>query len=457
MKRTTTSIVLALVIGLLVLLVLGALALRWAGAKARADELLALRAASKAALPEDLARVDAVRPEPAPWLARIASVARPWEPGALGDIREFAALRERARKGELGPQAEAAFAALEACAGAQSADAVLRVAAIQETHDGVVEPPPCGHEAVRLMALGHADEVAVAHEAARFGPIDPREVVAQLEASGAAMPKLPAIEVIALRNALQIEVLRAAWNERPDEVVALLRAHRNVALVFERTPLAIAAMITTSLDLGLLESLELALPHLPRETDLAWLEAELEAIRPRARMALAAEGERAFANRLYEVVRRGGKLSGVPDQGGFLSGLTESYDQGTFLRRTRAAIERMGEPAFRRPPPDELGWIGRRLAPRASTIVPGFDRMVGVADTLEARLVLARVALVAFRAGAQEALTLLPKTSDPFDGKPVRLALGPDGIIVLWSVGMDGVDDGGLDDQRDVVWRLKLR
>jgi len=457
LKRSQASVVLALVVGLLVLIVVATLVLRWAGAKARADELAALRASSQASLPEDLAPVDSVRPEPAPWLARVAGAVQLWEPGALGTPESFAALRERSQKGEFGPRVEAAFAALEACAGANAADAVLRVAAILEARDGIVDPPPCGRAAIDLMVLGHADQLAIAREASGFGPIDPRAILAQLEASGAAIPGLPAIEVVALRSALKVAVLQAAWNERPDEVVALLRAQRDVARIFEKTPLAIAGMIAASADLGLLESLELALPQLSREVDLAWLEAELGAIRPRDRLARAAEGERAFGNRTYEELRRGQTLSGVPGRNEFLSGLTQSFDQATFLRRTRAAIESMGSPAFRRAPLEEPGWVGRTLAPLATYLTPYSRRLLGVADLLEARIALARVALVAFRGNAQEALTTLPNTVDPYDGRPVRMALGPDGIVVLWSVGQDGVDDGGLDDQRDVVWRFKLR
>ena len=47
---------------------------------------------------------------------------------------------------------------------------------------------------------------------------------------------------------------------------------------------------------------------------------------------------------------------------------------------------------------------------------------------------------------------------DPIDGKPLRYALGPDGFPKVWSVGGNGVDDGGkpgtkpYGDDGDWIW-----
>jgi hypothetical protein len=47
---------------------------------------------------------------------------------------------------------------------------------------------------------------------------------------------------------------------------------------------------------------------------------------------------------------------------------------------------------------------------------------------------------------------------DPFDGQPLRMAAGPEGLL-LYSVGKDGVDDGGDDPdgrgEPDVAIRLR--
>ena len=49
---------------------------------------------------------------------------------------------------------------------------------------------------------------------------------------------------------------------------------------------------------------------------------------------------------------------------------------------------------------------------------------------------------------------------DPFDGQPLRM-IQRDGELVLYSIGKDGRDDGGLDGQHnfepDIVVRLKLQ
>lgn len=442
---------------LLLLLLASAFALRFTGARQRADELLGLAAAGRPVLPEDLGRIEDPRPEPTPWFAQLIATQARWEPARISEQASFDAFREWARKGEFGLDAQAACAQLEACAGANSAEAVQRVLDVLAAHDGIVEVPPCGLEAVRLLALGTAPHAEVARLAARYAPVDTAKVVESLESTGAAFPTLPVEQSIAASDALEIELLRALWSERPELAPDLLRAQRDVARVFEGAQLLVGGIATIFADQRLLGMLELALPRLARDTDLAWLEEELANLRPRARLAIAAAGECAFGNRAFERLRAGADLS-LPGVRSLLpQSLTLSYDQAHHIRAWRERIERLGEAPFRRARSAEPGWFAERLAPVSHSLSAAPGMAVASADVLEARLVLARAALVAFRSDAKELLDFVAQTTDPFDGKSIRAGFGEGGLVLLWSVGPDGVDDGGLDDERDLVWRFRPR
>ncbi len=440
----------------LLAILLGALALRWMGAQMRADELSRLAAESQPIVPSDFAESKDPQPEPTPWFVELASSSARFELADLANPTTFESWRKRAESGDLGAEVRDAFARLETCAGSGAAAAVQRVIDVVAARDGIVEIPECGREAAALLALGVAPRVDVARRAKLYGPVSPRVVNEILDRTGAVFPNLPVPQAVELGQALAIEVVRASWNDHPELVPDLLRAQRDIARIFESVPLLVASFATIKSDTRLLEMLEFALSRLPRDTDLGWLEAELESIRPRARLAAACVGERAFGNRAYETMRTGAKPSGLA-KGGLPTALTLSFDQATFLRSWRERIARMGDAAHRRGPEPSFGAIEKKLAPIATTIVRFSEGMLLAADDLEARVLLARAALLAFRTDAKSLLEFLAKTSDPYDGRPIRVGFTESGITTLWSVGPDGSDDGGLDDTRDIVWRFRPR
>ncbi len=446
-------------IGLVLLVLATAFVLRFAGAKWRNDELLAITASGAPSLPEDLQRPADPRPEPTQWLAQATAARTRWDPVALTDAAMFGALREKSAQGQFGGEAEEAFAALETCAGssANAAAAVQRVLDILNSHDGIVVTPPCGLEAVRLTAMGMAAHGEVGMLAGRYGPIDPQVIVDSLTATGATFPTLPIQSTIDVGASLQLELLQALWSERLDRVPDLLRAQRDVAHIYEGAPFLVGAFGVFDSERSLLGMIELALPRLDPGTDLAWLERDLEAMRPRAQLATAATGERAFGNRAFELIRHGGDRSELPANSFLPASLRISYDQAYFLDTWGQRIASLDDAAFRRASPPRPGWFDRVMAPISSALATAPDAITALADELEARLVLARTALLAFRTDAKALLEFIPKTSDPFDGKPIRCGFNDGGLVILWSVGPDGVDDGGTDDAKDIVWRYKPR
>lgn len=108
-----------------------------------------------------------------------------------------------------------------------------------------------------------------------------------------------------------------------------------------------------------------------------------------------------------------------------------------YLREVREGIERLDEPyarVFENPRP--------RWAILSGLMLPALGRAHERVVATQASVTLATLA-VAIRQGA------VPSDwpADPFDGEPIRRQGG-----LLWSIGPDGVDNGG-DEDSDVVWR----
>lgn len=157
------------------------------------------------------------------------------------------------------------------------------------------------------------------------------------------------------------------------------------------------------------------------------------------------------------MARKGASWSDFGSGSVLPASLTLSYDQARNIRAWRERIDRIALPAFRRPKAAAPGWSEKHLAPMTTWMSRAPETAMATADDLEARLVLARAALIAFHSDAKALLEFVAQTTDPFDGKPIRAGFGEGGLVLLWSVGPDGVDDGGLDDERDLVWRFRPR
>ena len=443
LKLPRASIVRILVIALLAVVILIGIA-AYRTVRERAELVQSLRAAAPRTASD-------ARPDPSPLFAPLP-VRPDWFHWNLA-AEQYEAVQRRASAGELGSEAAAAVAALDACAGDDALEALGRVQKVLRERDPVLDVPPCAREALRLFVIERAPTLALVRGASGYRPIDRLEILAQVEAGGPVEPWLPTLRIATFGYEIQMAVLEAAWNERPEEIVALLRAQRDLARIIEPMPFVFDALLTNEADLGLLLCLETALPYLPPGTDLAWLESELAAMRPRDRLHLALQCIRLHGN--VEDSAFGGSFASG-SSGGILSYLTRPFERNPWHNRVLAEMEQMEQPAFRRPAPAVREERAVSRKPPSGTK----DQQVGVSlesnDKLEARLALARVALVAHRAGLTEAVASIPETIDPHSGKPLRHELRPDGVLRLWSVGWNQVDDGG-DDQLDVVWRFRRR
>ncbi|HUR29476.1 MAG TPA: hypothetical protein VM509_14905, partial [Planctomycetota bacterium] len=79
--------------------------------------------------------------------------------------------------------------------------------------------------------------------------------------------------------------------------------------------------------------------------------------------------------------------------------------------------------------------------PLCAMFLPDLPRIARSADQMRALISLCRAALIARRDGAEAARAFLDEQRDPFDAQPLRSRLEGDGVLVLWSIGLDGQDD----------------
>jgi hypothetical protein len=286
------------------------------------------------------------------------------------------------------------------------------------------------------------------------GPVPPEKYVRVMVAARVLMETAPAL----------------AMDGRPDEAIRRM----NVAMQGGRTirgmPWLLAHLAWVSAVRNAVRGLQITLPFLPRAADLSSFARELDASAPRSNLERALIGERAFGNDILE---------GAFDFGGIepswrlsITRLWLSLDRAFFLRRMSAAVEQAKRPFFE-PPIEVRPWEKDstkfpRWALGSSMVLPRLDSVFQHTAKLEAQLLLARAAITAFSEGAEAGARVAANSIDPFDGKPLRTRIESDGTLVMWSIGIDRVDNGAGPDPRDedeqklrgpldIVWRVKPR
>lgn len=222
--------------------------------------------------------------------------------------------------------------------------------------------------------------------------------------------------------------------------------------------------------------LRTSLSHLPPGLDLRAIEDAVLAADPRGSALRALAGDRTVANRIFD------QFHGLADQEmremlGVSSLLSQAYcaiwlpfDQARYLHTLEDAISFAKEPYWKVAPRLESWWEGRgehaaRL-PISAMLTPMVPELIEQSARLEAMLLIARVALLAYREGIEDAIDLASTTTDPFSGRPLRTRVDPDGALLIWAIGPDGEDDGGAlhpkEDEGwyeppDITWKIRLR
>jgi hypothetical protein len=274
----------------------------------------------------------------------------------------------------------------------------------------------------------------------------------------------------AVRNLVDSAVDLALEGEEAGSISRLLTASRCVKAI-EGGPWRIEHSAWESVELKIVEGLKAILPLVRAGHDLRELESEFDPTKPRPLLIRVLQGDRAFGNSMYLMFLHdeGAKLT----RGSWRTLLAIPYDvlirrdQANFLELMAKGIDTARIPYWtwkeRREPTLSYPTSDPRLLPLGMLFAPDVPRYLSTCARLEAEFSLARTALTAYREGGDAGARAASSSTDPFSGEPLRSRIDPDGMLVLWSVGENLVDDGGLpgdgseDPPKDLVWRIPKR
>ncbi|MCE9596284.1 MAG: hypothetical protein K8S98_18995, partial [Planctomycetes bacterium] len=229
-----------------------------------------------------------------------------------------------------------------------------------------------------------------------------------------------------------------------------LREDFEIARVASGLPL-IPGFDAWGFDLGIaLTGLRESLQFLPPSTDLSWYEHELDGIDPRAVLVRAVRQDRLAGHNTIRAFTGAGlpdeRRDSVDTLQAWLARRFLLIDHGVYLESFRRALEHLESEHWReaptRPFEAKAPWPASHYQAMSRLLTPEFERHIDYAMELEAKVALARAALVNHRDGTNAARAWLAARSDPFDGAPLRSRVDPDGVLVMWSIGHDRVDDG---------------
>jgi hypothetical protein len=280
---------------------------------------------------------------------------------------------------------------------------------------------------------------------------------------------------LAVHSIVQSSIDLALEDRAPDAVVRLKIAFEGPKRIASQLSL-VGFIAWCESDLQALQGLAVILPRLPAGFALQELGEQVDPQRPQHDFILALEGERTLGNRVY--ARFHSTTDGPMLYANFRSMsdgrmiwkfIPDLLTKTILLREHATYLDRMAE------------WIEDARAPyrestRSDARIQGFTDLTlpypamaafyspdGLRVKLEAEILLARAALVAYRDGAEAGARGAAASIDPFDGNPLHSRIDPDGTLVLWSVGKNHVEDGGVaadgseNPPKDFVWRVPRR
>jgi hypothetical protein len=310
---------------------------------------------------------------------------------------------------------------------------------------------------------------------------------------------------------LSLEAWLAAEQGDPHKALQAVWAALRIRHALENEPLEMSQVGGMDWDSKTLRALQCILPALqPQEADLRLILTELQSRNP-ASYRLAAESERATGEDLFEVARKegfggvfqaveGGTATGwqrfmrilvaakvralntlPPDEAYYLSVMNRFVEDAARVPSlTRAELQSFEKNAETSPTvPDSPFYYAdpRSSRPLSWLLLQSVNPLLNMAKEDVARRDVAECGIAAelyrldhgaypksLEALAPKYLATLP--NDTFSGQPLLLKSLPDGVLI-YSVGPNGKDDGGVNDQSraggtppkspadDIAWRVE--
>jgi len=340
-----------------------------------------------------------------------------------------------------------------------------------DRHPAPEEVTPCEVVAIKIRQYISGARMEQALLAAERGPVDVRgeieRVLAQPEGELAELfPRGSESGEYLVLCALSDAAVVAGLEGRSDDALRLLDLTIRAGRLMEGRPWIFTQWChPAARTVG--RTLERTLSCLPEDADLEHVESYFTGLDPRGRLQTQLKGDRAFANRVFQLLREG-KI--YADEAGmsaldFLGlDLLVDLNQREYLEMMELILEECAKPRF--DPTEKLdtlirerldgGWdcvTAEALIPRAS----GFHVFALEEEVIRE---FALAALLARREGTEAARARITSRIDPFSGEPYRTRVEPDGALVMWSVGTDGEDhDAQWDEEQesysDIVWRFR--
>jgi len=440
----------ALVVAIVTAAVLARLVSGWKGDIAR--EIAAIEASGAPARPEDISLAPSSGPA---WWEAIDTIRDPLEDLGLYDPASLKALLARP-DADLAPFGRPLLEDLdvlydEALRKNVSADDVWFEWAQQPWPSGAdgAPPEPSTLLLARVERAGTRALIAGAGAACRGARFDSRAWIEDWLAGNAPLPITPNfVGVLRIQKALARHAWLAAFDGDAPAALQALRVGFCAARAFEDTPGRIQAFVWGFQNESAILSLTRVARFLP-DLDLSEFDSYLARLDPHARLIRALEEDRAINYRVFDSYKEGGSVVGdldLPLRVRLFFELFITRDRRIYLESHASLLS--AARGTREEARTLITAVDERVsgdlwAIHSLMLLPPVASMREQALYFEAQATLARAVLLGRREGTDAARAWIEAQVDPGSEGPYRTSTDGLGRLRMWSVGSDGVDDGG--------------